>query len=116
MITLFQLESYLLTVVGWPLVGNAPELATSNGQLIPIFNRWYQTYGPIAQFSILGEKQVVLSDDKIAHELFVKRGSKYSDRGTPHAMTVITDNINPALMPKNGTLSPRSGDWGRRAY
>lgn len=84
-------------------MGNAPELATSNGQLIPIFNRWYQTYGPIVQFSILGEKQVVLSDDKIAYDLFVKRGSKYSDRGTPHAMTVVTDNINPALMPKNGT-------------
>lgn len=83
-------------------MGNAPELATSNGNLIPIFNRWADQYGPIAQFSLLGEKQVVISKDKIAHDLFIKRGLKYSDRGTPHAMKVLTHNLNPALMPKNG--------------
>ncbi len=90
--------------VGWPLIGNAPELATSNGNLIPIFNKWARQYGPIAQFNILGEKSVVISDDRIANELFVKRGPKYSDRGTPHAMAYITDNMNPALMPKNGQI------------
>ncbi|KAF5010770.1 hypothetical protein FDECE_3067 [Fusarium decemcellulare] len=86
---------------GWPIVGNAPELASSNGNLVPIFNKWAKQYGDIYQFSILGEKQVVLSSDKIAHELFVKRGSKYSDRGTPWAVTVVTRDLNPALMPKN---------------
>ncbi|KAL2672416.1 hypothetical protein Neosp_013126 [[Neocosmospora] mangrovei] len=86
---------------GWPVVGNAPELASSDGNLIPIFNRWAKIYGDIVQFSILGEKQIVLSSDKIAHELFVKRGPKYSDRGTPHAMAYITRDLNPALMPKN---------------
>jgi hypothetical protein len=101
----YSVISTWLTILGWPLIGNAPELATSNGQLIPIFNRWYETYGPIAQFILLGEKQVVLSDDKITQDLFVKRGDIYSDRGTPHAMTIVTDNINPSLMPKNGTSS-----------
>ncbi|KAI8649870.1 hypothetical protein NCS56_01437900 [Fusarium sp. Ph1] len=86
---------------GWPVVGNAPELASSDGNLIPIFNRWAKIYGDIVQFSILGEKQIVLSSDRIAHELFVKRGPKYSDRGTPHAMAYITRDLNPALMPKN---------------
>ncbi|KAK7432295.1 hypothetical protein QQZ08_001241 [Neonectria magnoliae] len=86
---------------GWPVVGNAPELASSDGNLIPIFRKWAKTYGDIVQFSILGEKHVVLSSDKIAHELFVKRGSKYSDRGTPYAMKYVTRDLNPALMPKN---------------
>ncbi|KAH7140856.1 cytochrome P450 [Dactylonectria macrodidyma] len=86
---------------GWPVVGNAPELASSDGNLIPIFNRWAKQYGDIVQFSILGEKQVVLSNDRIAHDLFVKRGSLYSDRGTPHAMAFISRDLNPALMPKN---------------
>lgn len=88
--------------LGWPIVGNAPELASSDGNLVPIFSRWAKEYGPIAQFSILGEKQVVLSEDRIAVDLFVKRGQIYSDRGTPHAMKYITRNMSPALMPKNG--------------
>jgi hypothetical protein len=92
----------LTITLGWPIVGNAPELASSDGNLIPIFGRWVKEYGPIVQFSILGEKQVVLSDDKIAVDLFVKRGQIYSDRGIPHAMKYITRNISPALMPKNG--------------
>ena len=57
---------------------------------------------------------MVLSDDKITHDLFVKRGSKYSDRGTPHAMTVVTGNINPALMPKNGAYCANMR-WKRMA-
>ncbi|KAK7422802.1 hypothetical protein QQX98_001363 [Neonectria punicea] len=80
---------------------DTPELASSDGNLIPIFRKWAKTYGDIVQFSILGEKHVVLSSDKIAHELFVKRGSKYSDRGTPYAMKYVTQDLNPALMPKN---------------
>ncbi|KAF4979180.1 hypothetical protein FZEAL_4553 [Fusarium zealandicum] len=86
---------------GWPVVGNAPELANSDGNLIPIFSKWAKQYGDVVQFSILGEKQVVLLSDVIAQELFVKRGSKYSDRGVPWAMAYITREFNPALMPKN---------------
>ncbi|KAM5356907.1 hypothetical protein ACJ41O_003553 [Fusarium nematophilum] len=110
------------TPPGWPLVGNAPELASSDGNLIPIFNRWAKQYGDIVQFSLLGEKQVVLSSDNVAHELFVQRGSKYSDRETPHAMAYITRNLNPDLMPNNGKfpyisyldmLLTRSDAWRR---
>ncbi|KAL2850442.1 putative cytochrome P450 oxidoreductase [Aspergillus pseudodeflectus] len=85
---------------GYPIVGNAPELAASKGNLIPIFNRWAEQYGPIVKFSILGEKQVVLSSDKVARDLMVKRGDIYSDRGTPHAMAYITHDLNTALMPR----------------
>ncbi|KAH9908332.1 cytochrome P450 [Xylariomycetidae sp. FL2044] len=86
---------------GWPIIGNAMDLAQSQGNLIPIFNKWMKEFGPVTQFEIFGEKQVVLSTEKICNDLFVKRGTKYSGRGTPPAMVHITNNMNPALMPKN---------------
>jgi hypothetical protein len=57
---------------------------------------------PDCPISIFGEKQVVLSNDKVARDLMVKRGDIYSDRGTPHAMAYITHNLNTALMPRGG--------------
>jgi hypothetical protein len=47
---------------------------------------------------------VILSDDKIAKELFIKRGNKYSNRGAPHAVEYISMNQNPAFRPKDGEL------------
>lgn len=80
-------------------------MASSDGNLLPMFARWAKQFGPIAEFSILGEKQVVLSTDKIASDLFIKRGNIYSGRGIPHAMTYVTRNMSPALMPKNGEIT-----------
>ncbi|SPJ78586.1 related to cytochrome P450 oxidoreductase [Fusarium torulosum] len=82
---------------GWPIVGNAPELASSDGNLIPIFNKWSDEYGDIVQFSILGEKQVILAKESITRDLFVMRGSKYSGRGTPHAISHMFNYMNPTL-------------------
>ncbi|KAF4437566.1 cytochrome P450 oxidoreductase [Fusarium austroafricanum] len=81
---------------GWPIVGNAPELASSNGHLVGTFKKWTKEYGDVVQFSILGEKQVIVSSDKIAHDLMVKRGAIYSDRGTPYAAARIL-HLNPAI-------------------
>jgi hypothetical protein len=90
---------------GWPFVGNAVELASSNSNsIIHIFRKWAQDYGPITQFSVMGTKQVVLSDEKIANELFVKRGNRYSDRGAPHAVEYISMNQSPGFRPKDGKL------------
>jgi Cytochrome P450 len=90
---------------GWPFVGNAVELASSNSNsIIHIFRKWAQEHGPISQFSVMGAKQVVLSDEKIANELFVKRGNRYSDRGAPHAVEYISMNQNPGFRPKDGKL------------
>ncbi len=81
------------------------ELASSNSSsIIHIFHKWAQEYGPIAQFSLMGTKQVVLSDEKIANELFVKRGTRYSDRGAPHAVEHISMNQNPGFRPKDRKL------------
>lgn len=56
------------------------------------------------QFSVFGAKHVAISDEKIAHELFIARGSDYADRGAPYAMRRFTRGMNPALMDKSGTL------------
>lgn len=85
------------------------DLASANSNsIIDIYRKWAEEYGPIAQFSVMGAKQVVLSDEKIAHELFVKRGNRYSDRGAPHAVEYISMNQSPGFRPKDGRLSPMS--------
>ncbi|EFY96243.2 Cytochrome P450 CYP5058A4 [Metarhizium robertsii ARSEF 23] len=78
------------------------ELASSNSNTITdIFRNWAQQHGSVAQFSVMGAKQVVLSDEKIVKELFVKRGNMYSDRGAPHAVEYISMNQNPGFRPKD---------------
>ena len=86
-------------------MGNALELASSNNNtIIHTFRKWAQAYGPVAQCSVMGEKQVVVSDEKIAKELFVRRGNRYSDRGAPHAVEYISMNQNLGFRPRDGKL------------
>jgi hypothetical protein len=54
------------------------------------------------QFKVFGITQVVVSDEAMVHELFVKRAAKYSGRGIPYAVEHITGGMTLALMPKNG--------------
>ena len=44
------------------------------------FKEWADMYGPIYGTSMLGTKFVVVSDEKIAEDLLVKRAKIYSDR------------------------------------
>ncbi|EHK96397.1 putative O-methylsterigmatocystin oxidoreductase [Glarea lozoyensis 74030] len=44
------------------------------------FYEWAKTYGPIYQTSMLGAKFIIISDEKIAEDLLVKRAKIYSDR------------------------------------
>ncbi|OGE56501.1 hypothetical protein PENARI_c003G04885 [Penicillium arizonense] len=87
---------------GWPFLGSAPTLASVdvNG-IIGIFKKWAEQHGSITQFSAMGDKQVILTEDKDARELFVKRGTKYSDRGAPHAVEYISMKQNPGFRPKD---------------
>ncbi|KAJ5976967.1 hypothetical protein N7501_000309 [Penicillium viridicatum] len=87
---------------GWPFLGSAPTLAgvDING-IIGVFKRWAEEYGSITQFSVMGDKQVILTDEKDARELFVKRGIKYSDRGAPHAVEYISMKQNPGFRPRD---------------
>ncbi|KAF2838281.1 cytochrome P450 [Patellaria atrata CBS 101060] len=44
------------------------------------FKQWADTYGPIYRTEMLGAKFIIISDEKIAEELLVKRAKIYSDR------------------------------------
>jgi hypothetical protein len=54
--------------------------------LIPInytwkkFELWSQKYGPIYRVELLGTNLLIVSDEKIAEQLMVKRAKIYSDR------------------------------------
>jgi hypothetical protein len=64
----------------------------------------------------MGDKQVILTEEKDARELFVKRGAKYSDRGAPHAVEYISMKQNPGFRPKDGkqhtSVATRAGYSG----
>lgn len=70
--------------------------------MIPIFGKWSKQFGPIMQFSVLGEKQVLLGTQKAAQDLLAKRGARYSDRSIPHAPRFVDDH-NIVLLDKDGT-------------
>lgn len=44
------------------------------------FKEWADIYGPIYYTEMLGTKFIIVSDEKIAEELLVKRAKIYSDR------------------------------------
>lgn len=44
------------------------------------FYEWSQTFGPIYKTEMLGAKFIIISDEKIAEELLVKKGKINSDR------------------------------------
>lgn len=44
------------------------------------FDEWAKTYGPIYKTSMLGVDYLIVSDEKIAEELLVKRAKWNSDR------------------------------------
>lgn len=44
------------------------------------FKEWADIYGPIYQTEMLGTKFIIVSDEKIAEELLVKRAKIFSDR------------------------------------
>lgn len=92
------------TVEGLPILGNALDLA-KDPHLIPTFNKWYRKYGPIVGISILGQKQVVISSEEMANDLFSRRGNIYSDRGTSPAIRLVSDGLLPAIVDKTGEHS-----------
>ncbi|KAI0175412.1 cytochrome P450 [Pestalotiopsis sp. NC0098] len=84
---------------GLPFLGNILDIQGPNS--VPTFNKWNDEYGPIAAFSIFGQKQIVLGSEKATNDLFVKRGNNYSERGTPPAAAYVSRDYVTALMGKN---------------
>lgn len=67
------------------------------------FKEWADEYGPIYQTSMLGQKFVIVSDEKIAQELLIKRGHIYA--GRPQIRALIDHKLGPtysALMDRHG--------------
>lgn len=64
------------------------------------FKEWADIYGPIYKTEMLGTKFVIVSDEKIAEELLVKRAKIYSDR--PAAQSLFQPKVDYLpLMGKN---------------
>ena len=96
-------------MLGLPLLGSGRELAKGPHPSVT-FNKWAEKYGPVVQFSVLGQKQVVLSTEKAANDLLVKRGNIYSDRATPPAVKFLTQGLFVPLRDRSGMslLVPQS--------
>ncbi|EIW74862.1 cytochrome P450 [Coniophora puteana RWD-64-598 SS2] len=62
----------------WPLLGNIPGIDAKSPWLS--YMNWSKTYGGIFLTTALGFNTVIISDEKIAHELLDIRSSKYSAR------------------------------------
>lgn len=73
------------------------------------FYEWSVTYGPIYKTKMLGASFLIISDEKIAEELLVKRGKIYSDR--PQIRSLFDPKSTHGsmsylpLMGRNGKLS-----------
>lgn len=67
------------------------------------FKEWADIYGPIYRTSMLGQHFIIISDEKIAEELLVKRGHIYS--GRPQIRALFDHKTGPgyvALMDRHG--------------
>lgn len=66
---------------------------------------WADQYGPVYRTSMMGQQFIVISEEKIAEELLVKRGHIYSGRAQIRAL--YDHKSGPAylaLMDRHGTL------------
>lgn len=69
------------------------------------FKEWADIYGPIYRTSMLGQQFIIISDEKIAEELLIKRGNNYA--GRPQIRALFDHKTGPgylALMDRQGTL------------
>lgn len=50
------------------------------------FKEWADTYGPIYETSMMGQRFIVIADEAIANELFIKKGNSFSGRAQIRAL------------------------------
>ncbi|KAF2084314.1 cytochrome P450 [Saccharata proteae CBS 121410] len=61
-----------------PLIGRIHDLPIEYMWLK--FNEWANKFGPVYKTEMLGAKFIIISDEKVAEDLLVKRAKTYSDR------------------------------------
>ncbi|GJJ13541.1 hypothetical protein Clacol_007795 [Clathrus columnatus] len=89
---------------GKPLVGSFFELQKI---LAPSYMyKWKETYGDIVSINVFGTPIIFIYSDKIAQELFEKRGALYSDRPQFHMAWLLGWDYSFVIM--------GYGDWWRR--
>ncbi|KAI0854301.1 cytochrome P450 [Daldinia vernicosa] len=72
------------------------------------FKEWADIYGPIYRTSMLGQQFIIISDQKIAEELLVKRGHIYS--GRPQIRALFDHKTGPGYV----ALMDRHETWTRQ--
>ncbi|KAI1259318.1 cytochrome P450 [Xylariaceae sp. FL1019] len=60
------------------------------------FTEWANIYGPIYRTSMLGQNFIIISDEKIAEELLVKRGNNYG--GRPQIRALFDHKTSPGYV------------------
>lgn len=112
------LFSVLRQILSWRKSGDAPEAKFPGPKQYPIvgrihdlprfslwlkFKEWADIHGPIYQTRAVDQTFIIISDEKIAEELLVKRGHIYS--GRPQIRSLIRHKEGPvyvALMDRHG--------------
>jgi hypothetical protein len=86
----------------YPIVGRVHDLPRFSMWLK--FKEWADEHGPIYQTRAVDQTFIIVSDEKIAEEMLVKRGHIYS--GRPQIRSLIKHKDGPAyvaLMDRHGT-------------
>lgn len=91
----------------FPIVGRVHDLPRFSMWLK--FKEWADIHGPIYQTYALSQPFIIVSDEKIAEELLVKRGNIYS--GRPQIRSLIKHKDGPAY----SALMDRHGEFWRAA-
>ncbi|KAI1333204.1 cytochrome P450 [Xylariaceae sp. FL0255] len=69
------------------------------------FKEWADEYGPIYRTSMLGQQFIIISDEKIAEELLIKRGNNYA--GRPQIRALFDHKTGPGYL----ALMDRQDYW-----
>ncbi|KAA1470243.1 cytochrome P450 [Dentipellis sp. KUC8613] len=64
---------------GYPFIGNLLEIIKAE-QFPLLFPKWSREYGSMVMFTVLGTRNLLITDYSVAVDLLEKRGAIYSDR------------------------------------
>lgn len=98
----------------YPIVGRVHDLPRFGLWLK--FKEWADEFGPIYQTSMMGQKFVIISQEKMAQELLIKNGNSFA--GRPQIRALINHKAGPvysALMDRHGKEHPGGNRKGGRA-
>ena len=65
---------------GWPIAGNARDVANRRDVLWITYYKWAQHFGDVFHLSVFGNHTIVLNSHEAATELLERRSHNYSDR------------------------------------